>query len=565
MIGTIKQVVRVRSMLSLIGKTMKLFSSCLHNLKVSAKLCLIIGFASIIILIVQIHSAYDLKEHMLIERKKTAQLLINSLQSQINKLHLKYINEPQRLELEVKNVIKNASYSENGYFFLFNLDGDMLMHPIKPQLNNLSMTKHSQHFIADAFTQFIHTAQTSNRGFVYYQWPKPGSKELEQKTSFIERLNYRKWVIGTGVYLEDIEIEFASKLTASAISTLGYVLILILLSSFIARNITKPLAKLTSTISEIAKNKDLTITLKSYGKDELSIMSHAFNNMSYDFRGVLNSISNNTSSLASQAEELACVTSQIQVGIAKQKQQTIQVANNIEALSSQANSVSEQTTQSLNTTKQVEHLSKHGLEQVANNQKSMNQVAENVGQAQMVVVELQAASEQIGDILNVIKQVAEQTNLLALNAAIEAARAGEQGRGFAVVADEVRTLARRTQHSTGSIETMIEQLQSRVQVTVQQMEQAKNATEKGLAISKKCTQTLQKIDSAVHVLYSINEEIVTATDEQQEAITCISSNITHISAIAEQTQLGAKHTHQSSEQLSEMSQQLNVLVAEFKL
>ncbi|KTF16262.1 methyl-accepting chemotaxis protein [Pseudoalteromonas sp. H105] len=544
---------------------MKLLTNCLNNLKVSAKLRLIIAFASIIIFMLQIHSAYDLKDHMLLERKNSAKLLISNLESQIRALQNLHVNAPTKLESEIKRTVESARYGENGYFFLFDLDGDMVLHPIKPQLNSLSMTKHAKPFIATAFTEFVNTAKTYDHGFVYYQWPKPGSTDLEQKSSFVQRLSYGQWVIGTGIYLEDIESEFTSMLMVSVISTLGYVLLLILLASWVARNITKPLAKLTSSMSEIAATKDLTIVLKSHGKDELSSMANAFNEMNQDFKGVLNIISNNTSTLASQAEELACVTSQIQVGIVEQKQQTMHVASNIEELSSQAHSVTNQTAQSLTTTQKVEMLSKQGLAHVADNLNSITQVANNVEHAQSVVLELQAASEHIGDILNVIKQVAEQTNLLALNAAIEAARAGEQGRGFAVVADEVRTLAKRTQDSTGSIEAMIEQLQTRVQVTVEQMQQAQNATQEGLKISQKCTQTLQHIDEAVLVLFTINEEIAQATNEQQSAVTNISQNVAEIAAIAEQTQLGAKHTHQSSEQLSEMSQQLNVLVAEFKL
>lgn len=544
---------------------MKLLTNCLNNLKVSSKLRLIIAFASIIIFMLQIHSAYDLKDHMLLERKNSAQLLIGNLESQVRALQNLYVNSPTKLESEIKRTVESARYGENGYFFLFDLNGDMILHPIKPQLNSLSMTRHEKPFIATAFSEFVRTAKAYGHGFVYYQWPKPGSTELEQKSSFVQRLSYGEWVIGTGIYLEDIESEFTSMLMVSVISTFGYVLLLILLASWVARNITKPLGKLTSSMSEIAATKDLTIVLKNHGKDELSSMASAFNAMNHDFKGVLHIISNNTSTLASQAEELACVTSQIQVGIVEQKQQTMHVASNIEELSSQAHSVTNQTAQSLTTTQKVEMLSKQGLAHVADNLNSITQVANNVEHAQSVVLELQAASEHIGDILNVIKQVAEQTNLLALNAAIEAARAGEQGRGFAVVADEVRTLAKRTQDSTGSIEAMIEQLQTRVQVTVEQMQQAQNATQEGLKISQKCTQTLQHIDEAVLVLFTINEEIAQATNEQQTAVTNISRNVSEIAAIAEQTQLGAKHTHQSSEQLSEMSQQLNVLVAEFKL
>ncbi|KPH64677.1 methyl-accepting chemotaxis protein [Pseudoalteromonas porphyrae] len=544
---------------------MKLLTNCLNNLKVSAKLRLIIIFASLIILILQIHNAYDLKDRMLIERKNSAQLLVDSIESQFKALESNFELTEQARNDEIKRLVKQASYGQSGYFFLFDLSGKMVMHPIKPQLNDLSMTTHEKPFIASAFTQFVKMARLYNQGFVYYQWPKPGSVELEQKTSFVKRLGSGQWAIATGIYLDDIEEEFNEQLKISLISTFGSIVVLVLLGLYIARNITKPLAKLTYSMSEIAANKDLTISLKSDGKDELSIMACAFNNMNNDFKDVLSVINGNTSTLASQAEELACVTSQIQVGIAEQKEQTVQVANNIASLSTQAHSITQQTALSLQTTKDVELLSKQGLKHVEDNFNSITQVAGNVEQAQLAVLELQTASEQIGDILNVIRQVAEQTNLLALNAAIEAARAGDQGRGFAVVADEVRTLAKRTQESTGSIQLMIEQLQARVGLTVEQMQQAHSATQYGLSVSHECTQTLQQIDEAVHVLFTISEDIALATNDQQNAMTSIGGNITEISAIAEQTELGAKHTHQSSEQLSEMSQKLNGLVGEFKL
>ena len=135
-------------MLSLLGKTMKLLTNCLNNLKVSAKLRLIIAFASIIIFILQIHSAYDLKDHMLLERKASAKLLINNLQSQIAALQNTYGNSPKKLESEIKRIVESSRYGENGYFFVFDLNGEMVLHPIKPQLNSLSMTQHEKPFIA---------------------------------------------------------------------------------------------------------------------------------------------------------------------------------------------------------------------------------------------------------------------------------------------------------------------------------------------------------------------------------------------------------------------------------
>jgi len=537
----------------------------LNNLQVTAKLRLTIIIASLIILATQLFSAGKLKENMHLERNKNAKQLTQIINNQVNAILVMENLSTEEQKTYIKNLIKSSRYGDSGYFFLFNVNGEMVMHPVKPQLNNQSMLNQPKAFIENAFRKFIHIANTQQQGFVTYQWPKPGSTIQETKTSYIKTLPQWGWAIGTGIYFDDIEQAYHEQLILIAIEFIIYITILIFLSSLIARNITKPLNKLTHAMIQTASNKDLTITLKSYGKDELSKIGIAFNKMNKDFCNVLFNINDSTNSLASQAEELSCVTKQINTGMTQQKSNIDRVKEKVSDLSLSAENVFKQTESSLTIAQDANNLANEGLDQIKQNATTIEAVVTSVASAQSTVKELQISSNQIGEVLDVIKQVAEQTNLLALNAAIEAARAGEQGRGFAVVADEVRTLAKRTQDSTANIEIMIAKLHQGVESTVQEMTNCKHATEKGLEISNACNLTLNQIDTSVKQLMANCSDIAGVTLEQKQSVNDIEQSIYDVSNIAEETELGANHVYSSSHQLSEMSQSLNSLVQQFKV
>jgi len=537
----------------------------LNNLQVTAKLRLTIIISSLIILATQLLSASKLKDNMHLERTQNAKQLTQLINNQVHSvLKMDNLSTDEKKDY-IKNQIRSAKYGDSGYFFIFDLDGQMIMHPIKPQLDNQSMLNQPKVFIETAFKRFIHLANTQQQGFVTYQWPKPGSTTLQSKTSYIKTLPHWNWAIGTGIYFDDIEQTYNEQLIIIGLEFIIYMIVLILFSSLIARNITKPLNKLTQAMTQTASNKDLTITLKSYGKDELSKMAIAFNKMNKDFCNVLFNINDNTNSLASQAEELSCVTKQINTGMTQQKSNINCVKEKISDLSLSAEDVFKQTESSLSIAQQANNLTNEGLDHIKQNAITIETVVSSVASAQLTSKELQISSSQIGEVLDVIKQVAEQTNLLALNAAIEAARAGEQGRGFAVVADEVRTLAKRTQDSTANIETMIDKLHQGVESTVLEMANCKHATEKGLEISHACNLTLNKIDDSVKQLMANCSDIAGVTLEQKQSVNDIEQSMCDVSNIAQETELGAKHVYASSHQLSEMSQNLNSLVQQFKV
>jgi methyl-accepting chemotaxis protein len=547
---------------------MSLFNNLLDRLKVSSKLRLTIILASLIILSTQIMSAVDLKENMMAERKAMAKSLVESAVSLIEANALSASNSSlseQDAKAIAMEQVKAMRFGENGYLWINDINGIMLMHPIKSNLNGKSMVKSSTATISDAFTKFVTVARNQGSGFVDYFWPKPGSSEPESKVSYVKKTAHWNWVVGTGVYFADIEVAFEEMLQSILLWTVFYILLLVTLSTIIANNIIKPLSKLTSTMNKIAMEKDLTINMQVKGKDELSSMSRAFNDMNQDIREVISSINLNTDALASQAEELATVTNQIQAGMGQQKEETTSVAASVTQLSASADDVNLQVNTVLETTEHVRQEALKGSNNVDENIEVIGRVGVHVKSAVNVVEKLQVSSTQIGDILEVIKQIAEQTNLLALNAAIEAARAGEQGRGFAVVADEVRTLAQRTQESTGSIQQIINELQLGVTEAVDVMGDCEKETEKGIEQANACGQALQGIQVAINELTNVGQIINDSVEQQSSAINEISSNVQTISDVADETEMGAQHTFQASQNLSEMAQQLSSHVKAFKL
>ncbi|MBW3698132.1 methyl-accepting chemotaxis protein [Vibrio sp. T187] len=544
---------------------MKFVNTILNRIKVGAKIRLIIILSSLFIIGLEFVSAYQLKEEILTERKNAAMSLVETIVAQAEFVSASTNASPQEKQTLIKELVKSVRYASNGYFFINHLDGTMIMHPIKPQLDDQNMLANSKSYVRNAFSDFIAVAKQQGEGFVTYDWPIPGSNELEKKISFVKKTDSLPWVVGTGVYYSDVEEAFKEQLMTSLLNSGLILLILITISSLISRNIVRPLQKITKTMSQIAEEKDLTIEMKSQGKDELSVMASAFNKMNQNIKGVVTNINMNTSSLASQAEELSTVTTQIQGGVVEQKAQTEAVSISVQHLEQASNTVTDKALVALEEIEVATQAAKSGNQSIDANIEIIEVVASKVNGAVVNAEKLEDSSNKIGDIIEVIKQIAEQTNLLALNAAIEAARAGDQGRGFAVVADEVRTLASRTQESTGSIQDIITELQADVSTTVQVMRDCETYTAEGIEKAIVCGRELENIQSSINSLSEMAKDISYSAKEQTQQVVEISANVDNIAAVAEQTEIGTAQTSQSSEHLSGMAQELNGLVNSFKV
>lgn len=378
----------------------------------------------------------------------------------------------------------------------------------------------------------------------------------------------------------DKQIELANKTTVTtsqlvedavdsgSTQTMIIMFISIVVALIIARitliGITRPLARVNKMLNVVASG-DLSMKLDETGNDEFAELSRNCNLLIDSLRNLIESIVNRSAQLAAAAEETSAVTAQSTTAIEEQRNQVEQAASATTEMSSTSQSVLSSANDALGEIKHADDEAERVKGISARNRQTIELLASEVDSAAQVINQLQQDSASIGGILDVIRGIAEQTNLLALNAAIEAARAGEQGRGFAVVADEVRTLASRTQESTSEIQTMIEALQTGAGKAVTVMDAGKSKASECVTQSEEADQALEIITHAVHEAFDRSSQIATAAEEQSVVAHEISENLESIVTIAEQTTAGSQQTATSSSEVARLAEELQQSVREFKL
>ena len=345
---------------------------------------------------------------------------------------------------------------------------------------------------------------------------------------------------------------------------LAMLIIAVAASGFFAHNLTKPLIQLKNTVVKIQQQSDLTRRVELSSKDEIGDMSISLNGMLDKFQNIVQQVTGSTTQLASAAEEMSTVTIQTSHGIQEQQSQTDQLATAMNEMAATVQEVAKHAKEAAKAASTANDESTNGRQIVSNAVNTINTLAGAITSSAEAIQRVEADSDRIGTVLDVIRGIAEQTNLLALNAAIEAARAGEQGRGFAVVADEVRTLASRTQESTQEIQTMIESLQAGSKEAVQLMEQSHEQAHSGVEQTTKAGDALTAIADEVARINDMNTQIASAAEEQSTVAEEINRNVVTINQVGDESAQGAEQTARASKNLASLATDLQQMVAQFK-
>lgn len=338
-----------------------------------------------------------------------------------------------------------------------------------------------------------------------------------------------------------------------------------LIAFFLNKSIVQRISLFRETIGLIEKDADLSRRIDITSEDEIGQAANAFNRMIVKFSTVLRDVNDSASSLASAATRVASVAKECRDNAEAQQEQLEQMATAMNEMASTVNEVAQSAGHAASSATNSTGKAREGQARVAANAEKIAQLSSDVRNASEVIAAVEQESLKIGGVLDVIRGIAEQTNLLALNAAIEAARAGEQGRGFAVVADEVRSLASRTQQSTTEIREMIERLQGSSQSAVRAMQQSCDKASSGVDEIRQTVGTLQEISDDVQHMNDLNVQIATASEEQAAVTEQLNQNVVSIRDNSEQNAAGAQRSEQASAELMQLANELRGLVGQFRL
>lgn len=475
-----------------------------------------------------------------------------------------------------KAILRTLRYEKGqNYFFVYDKSGVQVVSADNPERegkNFLQSKSPEGRFLVQEYI----AAANKGGDYVQYNWPRAGSKTPAPKLAKAVLLPGTDWVLATGFYIDDLEQTIQSLQQQSAAEVRAGVIQSVLVAAllvgvmaafgvFFAGTITTPLSGAVAAMQDIANGDgDLTRRLDNSQGHELGALADAFNAFAGKVGTLVTNVRGSVTLLRNSGVELAQLMQNTEKGVQTQHAESDQVATAMHEMATTAQDVA-------NSASGAAHAANEATQQVARSARILdsaivviNSLEQQVEKGVQVITTVGSESQNIGGVLEVIRGIADQTNLLALNAAIEAARAGEQGRGFAVVADEVRTLAARTASSTDEINKMIGRLQQGAGDAVQAITQIKDQSQHTVQEAGKVEQALGEIQAAVTTINDMNNQIASAAEEQTTVSETINQNVHQIVLIAQETAAGTQQASLITKQLAKLASELDQLVGSYR-
>ena len=490
---------------------------------------------------------------------------------------------------EAAAAIKTMRYDGKEYFWINDLTAPipkMVMHPTSPALDGklLDADKFNCATSMQAgedgpalptdgkknlFAAFAEVASKAGEGYVTYDWPKPvagggSTKEMYPKMSYVKKFDGWNWVIGSGIYIDDVDDAAFARLRVDALIAGGIALALLGFSLWQTACIVRPLVAAAGASHAAVSDNDFTRSVPVSGDDEVGRVSAAFNEIMSKLQSIIHETRRSADAITGAAGGIATAAGEIVGNTERQSAATSATAATIEQISASLSETTANAAESERSAQSAAEDAGRALAVTRDNVLGMQRVADAVRTSTEEVRRLSESSGQISGIVGVIKDIADQTNLLALNAAIEAARAGEQGRGFAVVADEVRKLSERTSNSTQEIGGLIDKIQVQIGQAVGLMQEVDQRAGEGAALARQTEAELQQIATNSEHAGGRAREIAHAVREQNSAVQEIARQVEQIARMSEAATASAHNNKDTAEDLSRLAAALRTAVAQYK-
>jgi methyl-accepting chemotaxis protein len=541
------------------------------SLTLKARLYLLLGSMLLGLVLLGGYSVLSLRSHMMEEKKQALQALVDAgmgvIQQQYDLFKAGKITEEEAKQLAKDNLRKSRYHNGSDYMFIYDMNGFNVMLAAKPELEGQSRIEAKDPTGKYYIKEWVELLKKSDSAYMDYMFPKPGSNDPIPKVAYARVFQPWGWWLATGVYIEDVDAEFRQAALKSLLFLGVIAAVLGTLGWTINRSVQRQIGGEPAVAAEQAEgfaSGDLTRRIVS-SSDQPGNLLATLGTMQDRLAGIVRSILASTEVLAKESKELSVAANEISLATRNQAESSAATAAAIEELTVSINEVSEIAMTTEANSRETADLAGKGGDVVREAADKIEHIAASVQDSTGRIQSLVDRSQEIGKITQVIKEIADQTNLLALNAAIEAARAGEQGRGFAVVADEVRKLAERTSQATAEISKMVDAIRTDTQQTVVAMESATPLVKQGQELALQATGLLDDIQRQATDSLSKAREVANATKAQAVTANEIAGHVESIATMTEQTNAATQSNAAAADQLNALAGRLKQDMAYFKV